>query len=114
MKAGGETGEAKTRVDAFYKKIEFHKGDQQKTKAKPVVHWAQNPKWSKQFLKRSDIDTTESTYPFFENFIEESKTIAKSQIEEVTKREQEWCPSSSEFLAPNWKSWSPDNLHHLR
>ena len=100
MKAGGETGEAKTRVDAFYKKIEFHKGDQRKTKAKPVVHWAQNPKWSKQFLKRSDIDTTESTYPFFENFIEESKTIAKSPIEEVTKREQEWYPSSSEFLAP--------------
>ena len=57
-------------------------------------------RWSKQFLKRSDIDTTESTYPFFENFIEESKTIAKSPIEEVTKREQEWYPSSSEFLAP--------------
>ena len=44
MKAGGDTGEGKTRVDAFYKKIEFHKGDQRKTKAKPVVHWAQNPK----------------------------------------------------------------------
>ena len=44
IRAGGETGEAKTRVDAFYKKIEFHRGDQRKTKAKPVVHWAQNPK----------------------------------------------------------------------
>ena len=57
-------------------------------------------RWSKQFLKRSDIDTTESTYPDFENFIEESKSICKYPIEEVTKREQEWYPSSSEFLAP--------------